>query len=80
MAAFSIATVEKKGLARLQGQAQKISSDQVQKAEREADKNWAIKTEPLKKEIARLKLKQQYLENSYAMPVAAPVQPQPAKK
>lgn len=80
MTSISIATIEKKGLVRLQGQAHKISGDQAHKAELEADKNWATKTEPLKKEIARLKLKQQYLENLYAMPVAAPVQPQPARK
>jgi hypothetical protein len=77
---ISLATLEKKGLARLQGQAQKISSDEAYQAEREADKNWAYKTEPVRTEIARLKLKQQNLDNLYVMPVAAPIIPKPAKK
>jgi hypothetical protein len=77
---LSIDTMEKKGLARLQGQAQKLTGDQVQQAELEADKNWASKTESLKADIARLKLKQQNLENLYAMPAPGQVAPTPAKK
>jgi hypothetical protein len=77
---ISLATLEKKGLARLQGQAKKISSDEATQAELDADKNWASKTGPLQTEIARLRLRQQKLDNLYAMPVAAPVTLKPAKK
>jgi hypothetical protein len=77
---ISLATLEKKGLARLQGQAQKIPSEEANQAELDADKNWASKTGPLQTEIARLRLKQQKLDNLYAMPVAAPGTPKPTKK
>ncbi|MFO1513527.1 MAG: hypothetical protein U1F83_11520 [Verrucomicrobiota bacterium] len=77
---ISIDTLEKKGLARLQNQAQKISSDEANQAELAADKYLLSKTEPLQKEIARLRLKQQELDMRYAMPAALPLTPKAAKK
>jgi len=75
-----IATVERKGLIHLQGQAQKLSSEQVYQSDLDANKDWGSKTEPLQKEIARLKLKQQELDNLYAIPPAPPFTPNRPKK
>lgn len=75
---ISLDTVEKKGLTRLLGQAQKISSDEAHAAERAADKNLASKTEPLQREITRLRNKQHELEMRYAMPAELRSPPNPA--
>lgn len=77
---ISLDTLEKKGWARLQGQAQKISGDEANQAELAADKNLASKAEPMQKEMARLRLKQQELDMHYAMPAAFPLTTKPAKK
>ena len=77
---ISLDTLEKKGLVRLQSQARKLSSAEAMQAERAADKALASKSEPLQKEIARLRLQQQALEMRYAMPAALPFQPEPAKQ
>ena len=77
---ISLETLEKKGLTRLQCQAQKISSDEAHQAELEADQTLASKVEPLQKEMAQLRAKQQELDTRHAMPAAFPFTPKPAKK
>jgi hypothetical protein len=72
--------LEKKGLARLQGQAQKISSEQVYQIESDANKSWEIKTKPIQAEIDKCKLKQQEIENHYVMPTLGPASPNPIKQ
>jgi hypothetical protein len=77
---ISLDTLEQKGLARLQCQAQKISGDEAHQAELAADKNLASKTEPLQKEMAQLRVKQQELDRRYVMPGAFPFTPKPSRK
>jgi len=77
---ISLDTLEQKGLTRLQCQAQKITGDEAHQAELAADKRLASKTEPLQKEMAQLRVKQQELDTRYVMPAAFPFTPKPAKK
>ena len=77
---ISLDTLEKKGLVRLQCQAQKITGDVAHQAELDADNSLASKAEPLQKEMARLRVKQQELDTRYLMPTAFPFTPKPAKK